>query len=399
MTTRAQSSLFTLVLPIILIGVIGSLDYRLGFGFNLFPLYLVPLAIVAWQRRMAEIVSVSLLAGMVIILKVFLTKHLYAHLFFWYWDAVVKVTLLVLFGLGLGRIRQMHLLQQKQNIARITELNMSLQRQVERLTEANRENAEVSYTISHDLRAPIRHILGFVELLAARNRDLDPKSRHYLKVIAQSATKMGNQIDGLLAFSQLGRTELLLQRTDLDATVHRIVEQLSEREPGRAIAWEIAPLPDVVGDPDMLRMAFYNLIANAVKFTRSRPRATIAIGTVEDPAETVIYVKDNGVGFDMRYRNKLFGMFQRLHPGEGFEGTGIGLAHVRRIIERHGGRIWAEGSVDGGATFWLSLPRVAAGAPAPNRAGTSTTNARGRLSHGETKANRENNDASRREIV
>jgi PAS domain S-box-containing protein len=250
--------------------------------------------------------------------------------------------------------------QQKQNDAKIRELNNELKSQIEQLIASNREQEAFSYTISHDLRAPLRHIGGFVDLLNARDLSaLDEKSRHYLQVITQAARKMGSLIDGLLAFSRMNRTEVQKIRVDFDRLVRDIVESLAEDDQGREIEWEVAHFPAVVGDPSLLRQVMVHLLANALKFTQPRARAKIEIGTRDDASETLIYVRDNGVGFDIKYVNKLFGLFQRLHSAEEFEGTGVGLANVQRIIVRHGGRVWAEGAVDGGATIWFSLPKVA----------------------------------------
>lgn len=344
---------------------IVSLDHWLGFGFNLFPLYLLPLAVVAWNESLSYTLAMSVLAGTGIMLKLFLTKQSYAHTFFWYWDGTVKFTILVIFSLGLWRIRQLQLLQQKQNVAKISELNISLKSQVDRLTAANNELAEVSYTISHDLRAPLRHIIGFAELLRQRNTSLDEKSRHYLDVISRSTQKMGNLIDGLLAFSQLGRTELMKTPVNLDLMVRQVVHELGKKTTGREIQWQIEQLPGVVADAAMLRLVLFNLIPNAIKFTRPRSPARIEIGFLDADKETFFYVKDNGVGFDMRYVSKLFNIFQRLHKPEEFEGTGVGLANVQRVIVRHGGRVWAEGALGEGATIWFSLPKLAPSEPHP----------------------------------
>lgn len=344
-------------LAVILTFATGYLDNALGFGFNLFPLYLIPLALVAWRGSFKATMSTAFLASGIIVLKLFLHKELYAQSFYWYWDAAVKWILLLMFGYGLWRIRELQRLQQQQSAAKITELNISLRNQVEQLTAANRELEDLSYTISHDLRAPLRHVAGFVQLLMARLETLDDKSRHYLQVIAESAQKMGDQVDALLAFTQLGRTELHRTRVDLNEVMQEILLGLAREVEGRQIEWRVQPLPTVVGDRGMLQSAMFNLISNALKFTTPRADATIEIGWRESTGETQIYVRDNGVGFDMSYVSKLFGMFQRLHGAEEFEGIGAGLAKVRRIVMRHGGRVWAESTVDGGAVFWLSLPK------------------------------------------
>ncbi|QWV92443.1 PAS domain S-box protein [Geomonas oryzisoli] len=249
---------------------------------------------------------------------------------------------------------------QKQGEAKIMELNLALRNQLEQLAATNRELESFSYSVSHDLRAPLRHIIGFVDLLNSKaGLGLDEKSHHYLDVISGAAKKMGLLIDDLLAFSRMGRSEMMKGWVDLGLLVREIVADLQGDLQGREVAWDIAPLPVVLGDAAMLRQVLINLIGNAVKFTRSRAPARIAIGALEREDDQEIFVRDNGVGFDEAYANKLFGLFQRLHANEEFEGTGVGLAIVQRIVLRHGGRVWAEGGVGTGACFWFSLPKKA----------------------------------------
>jgi len=227
-----------------------------------------------------------------------------------------------------------------------------------RMEAANKELEAFSYSVSHDLRAPLRHINGFVELLHKKlAAGLDQQGRHYLKAITDSAKRMGTLIDDLLTFSRIGKSAMHMTAVDLESLVRQIREEVQDDAPGRDIEWAVAQLPPVQGDPSLLRIVLNNLLSNAVKFTRQRERAKIVIGARRsDSGETEVFVRDNGAGFDMRYYDKLFGVFQRLHRSEEFEGTGIGLATVRRIIARHEGRVWAEGALGEGASFYFSLP-------------------------------------------
>ena len=229
----------------------------------------------------------------------------------------------------------------------------------QQLRAANQELESFSYSVSHDLRAPLRHIDGFVKLLDKQaGEKLDERGRRFLDIIADSARRMGVLIDDLLVFSQMSRTELRRSTVALDLLVQEAVDTAQLEANSRRINWKIGRLPEVEADAAMLRQVWVNLIANAVKYSRPRDPAEIEIGCNADNGEFVLFVRDNGVGFDMQYANKLFGVFQRLHRAEEFEGTGIGLANVRRIVSRHGGRTWAEGKVDGGATFFFSLPKI-----------------------------------------
>jgi PAS domain S-box-containing protein len=254
--------------------------------------------------------------------------------------------------------------ERKRREEEIRQLNTDLERRGRELEASNKELEAFAYSTSHDLRAPLRHMAGYSELLQKHAASvLDEKSRRYVTMLLESAKRMGALIDDLLAFSRIGRAEARNTLVSLGQLVGEVVGEIQRETEGRRIVWRVGALPDLYGDRSMLRIALVNLISNAVKFTRTRAQAEIEIGCADngDPGEVVVFVRDNGVGFDMRYVNKLFGVFQRLHRAEAFEGTGIGLATVQRIVARHGGRAWAEGVLDGGATFYFSAPRVTRG--------------------------------------
>jgi len=241
----------------------------------------------------------------------------------------------------------------------IRRLNRDLQERAGQLEAANKELEAFSYSVSHDLRAPLRHISGFVQLLAkTAGQTLDDRGNRYVTVIAESCVKMGQLVDDLLSFSRMSRAQLTHTRVDLNKILQQVKAELAPEAAGRNIEWAMEPLPEVMGDAAMLRIVLMNYVANALKYTRRKDIARITIGCSSTDTETTVFVQDNGAGFEMKYAGKLFGVFQRLHRDDEFEGTGIGLATARRVINRHGGRTWAEGAGGTGATFYFSLPHT-----------------------------------------
>jgi signal transduction histidine kinase len=264
---------------------------------------------------------------------------------------------------GVGALFLWHA-REAQAADEIRALNAQLEQRVRERTSqldgANKELEAFAYSVSHDLRAPLRHISGFSEMLAARSSDqLDQKGKHYVGVIISSVRQMGDLIDDLLQFSRTGRAELQITEVDMSELLREAMQPLAPICAGRDIAWSIDTLPSVRGDAALLRQVWANLLDNAIKYTRDRSPARIEVCTHDGDGltEDVFVVRDNGVGFDMQYAHKLFGVFQRLHSSAEFEGTGIGLANVQRIVHRHGGRVWAEGELDKGASFYFALPR------------------------------------------
>ncbi|MGH9492067.1 MAG: sensor histidine kinase [Terriglobales bacterium] len=266
--------------------------------------------------------------------------------------------------------------ERKQTEQRIQELNRELGHKLDEVRSVNQELEGFSYSVAHDLRAPLRHVDGFSKiLLEDHGAEMKEDARRLLERVRDGAQHMGALIDELLNFSRLGRREPQRQITGMNSLVEEARAGLRTEADGRSIEWRVGRLPYADCDPALMKQVFSNLIANALKFTRPREQAVIEVGQVANNGQTAIFVRDNGVGFDMKYADKLFGVFQRLHRPEDFEGTGVGLALVQKIVQKHGGRIWVEAALDRGATFYFTL---GAGEAAPQPAGAETGGAYGK---------------------
>ncbi|MGJ3251611.1 MAG: sensor histidine kinase [Elainellaceae cyanobacterium] len=254
--------------------------------------------------------------------------------------------------------------EQQQTAAALQSLNQTLEQRVEertaRLESLNRELEMFAFSVSHDLRSPIRQIDGFTALLTQHLQSITPDETvlHYLQRISELTDRSGRMIDDLLQFSRTGRAKMQYTSVNMTRLVQEVKRQVEPQLVGRTIQWNISPLPTVKGDRNLLRQVWQNLIENAIKYTNPKENATITVGSMDSKGETIFFVRDNGIGFDSNDIEQLFGVFQRLPNAQNFDGTGIGLANVQRVISRHGGRIWAEGNLNEGATFYFSVPDV-----------------------------------------
>jgi signal transduction histidine kinase len=330
-----------------------------------FPLFLFAIALTVWYAGTKPGIVAVVLSSFAFnyyFTEPFYTLYVTAADVPYYIVFILFASLVAWFSTVRRRVEQ-DLLQSRDDLEKEViqrrVLNEELAKRSEELQAINKELEAFAYSVSHDLRAPIRHISGFTELLQKNVATVvNDRGQRHMSMILESAKRMGNLIDDLLAFSRIGRAETHKTMVSLQQLVQEAQSELVQETEGRDINWKVGKLPACYGDRSMLRLVLVNLISNAVKFTRTRPQTEIEIGsTNHKPDQIVMFIKDNGVGFDMKYVNKLFGVFQRLHAPEAFEGTGIGLATVQRIVHRHGGRAWAEAALDKGATFYFSLSK------------------------------------------
>ena len=273
-------------------------------------------------------------------------------------SGILRAKVEVFVDLALARIKLQNEVTERARIAaEITKLNMALEQRNEDLIAANEDLEAFGHSVSHDLRMPLRHIHAYISMLeTTATAKLDNEEVRQMFVIRDAARRMSQLIDDLLAFSRIGRAELTMSRIDCEALVQQVIADMQTDLTDRHIVWTIEALPAISGDVNLMRQVWANLLANAVKYTRPRTQGNIVISAVTQDDEVIFSVADNGVGFDPAYADRLFGVFQRLHSEKQFEGTGVGLANVRRIIQRHAGRTWADAKPNEGATFYFSLP-------------------------------------------
>ena len=325
--------LLRLALLLIAIATLGLVDYATGpdYGFSLF--YLIPIVAVGWFGYRTEAVTTGVAASIAWLVADYFSFH--AALPVTLWNAFTRMAIFVAMGFMMSRLRE----------------------ERELLRRTNEELESFTYSVSHDLRAPLVHIGSFAAKLAKRIEALaDDESRRYVKTISDSASETLKLIDDLLEFSRLGRKDVQHSPVDLNEIVAGVRAEIDPDMSGRTVSWIIHPLPIVQGDAAMIRVVLQNLISNAVKYTGRSDAPTIEIGSREENGADVVFVRDNGVGFDPQYSSKLFRVFERLHNRDEFDGSGIGLAIAHRVVTRHRWRIWAEGAVDRGATFYVALP-------------------------------------------
>jgi light-regulated signal transduction histidine kinase (bacteriophytochrome) len=310
-------------------------------------LYLTPVFLTSiWFKRKTWLAPV-LLAGILIFIQV-IAKGLGVTFSDDYFFLVMFIFAVVTVAFLSERIEK---------VRSLNKMNQELEKERQKLEDANKELEAFAYSVSHDLRVPLRAIDGFSRILVEDYQDeLDDEGKRLINIVRENTKKMGQLIDDILQLSRAGRQKMNISKLDLGSLFRGIFEELKLSNSGRNVQLEVKPLPVVYGDRTLLQQVISNLLSNSFKFTAPRQTAIIEVGGKKGKNENIYYVKDNGVGFDMKYSGKLFGLFQRLHGQDEFEGTGVGLSIVQRIIRRHGGDVWAEGKVHQGATVYFSLP-------------------------------------------
>jgi two-component system sensor kinase len=346
-----SSRIFTAIIAVSLCAIIGYVDYRTGHEISLSAFYLLPISLVALMfGRLVGIWAAIACAVLETIANTLSGGIYYSHILIHAWNMLVLMAIYIYIAVLVSSLSDAYAEEKKRSVE-LCRVNNELQ-------TAYNDMESFSYSVSHDLRAPLRIIDGMIELLFRDHSDkLDDNGGRLLNVIQGHAKRMDQLVLGLLALSKAGRQDMRIDEIDMERMVEPIVEDLKALAPGRNIEVSIKKLPPAHGDVRLIRQVLTNLLSNAVKFTKDKDMTSIEIGGRSEDGEDVYYVRDNGAGFDMNYADRLFGVFQRLHSAREFEGIGIGLSIVHRIVRRHGGRVWAEGRPSEGATFYFALPR------------------------------------------
>ena len=342
MGKRLPAWLWGLIIIAIVI-VVGFFDWLTGYEIDFLLFYFLPVSLAAWFLGLGASLTLAVVCAIVWAGADLLSGHEYSSYLYAAWNTLIRLVSFLIIGWSVHKIR--YLLVHEHEIA-------------DQLQAANKELEAFSYSVSHDLKAPVRAIEGFSRRLVAKHSaKLDTEAIRLLNIVCTNAKRMDHLINDLLAFSRLGQQQIRKSIIDLSVLAKQVFQQLLIQAPERDLQLTVNDLPPALGDPNLINQVMVNLLANAVKYTRTGKTAVIEVGGRTEGSETVYYVKDNGIGFDERYAHKIFGTFERLHSADEYEGTGIGLAIVKRIIERHGGRVWAEGKVNEGATFYFALPK------------------------------------------
>jgi two-component system sensor kinase len=346
---ESVSKVALITLGVVFTMLLGFIDYLTGPDLSFIIFYLIPIAFVTWFSGKWPGILVSIVSAITItwIVSDFMVRSPYFHFRIPYWHMVVEFSIFFLAVYIFSMIKAV--------LTRKEELNIKLKQNIQQVTELNKELRTFNYSVSHDLRTPLIVIGGFAKrLLKKYSGNLDNKGRQELDIIQENVQRMSRLIDDLLAFSRSERQQMKSEVVDMEKLARNVTQELKVLRSGKTLI-DIKDMPPLYGDSVMLHQLLYNLVSNAIKFTKHKQTAIIEIGCKIEKDECIYYVKDNGAGFDMKYADKLFGVFQRLHKGEEFEGTGIGLAIVQHVVKRHGGRAWAEGKIDEGAIFYFSL--------------------------------------------
>lgn len=347
----SRSRRASVLLGFLLLAVVGFIDYATGYEVLLTIFYLLPISIFAWSVGMRAGIAMAVISELTetaanLVFNGFFLKNIFLSA----WNTTVKTVVFMIFAYALSKLKEAYDNQKK--------LNQELESRASELQSAYKDMEYFSYAASHDLRSPLIPIEGFSRILREEYGDrLDEKANDLLFRIGGSARRMSQLIEDLLAFFRVRGAEIRKSEFDMEAMLKDVFQELQQVPCGRQIQFEVRELPAAYGDPAMIRQVIANLLSNAIKFTARRQTALIEAGGYEEEDENIYYIRDNGIGLDMKHASRLFNLFQRLHTPKEFNGTGIGLVIAKRIIEKHGGKTWAEGKPDEGARFYFTLPR------------------------------------------